>query len=110
MINGDTMKKKRNIPVKILRGKEAREFFKKIPLDSEKPKEPKNFRFQLSDEQQKKYDRWRKRHKCSFRKNGIRYVGAAGGADTFHITGTGLGYIVSVECSCGSICDLTEGF
>ena len=110
MINGDTMKKKRNIPVKILRGKEAREFFKKIPLDSEKPKEPKDFRFQLSDEQQKRSDRWRKWHKCSFRKNDIRYVGAIGGADTFHITGTGLGYIVSVECSCGSKCDLTEDF
>ena len=105
------MNEKRNIPVKILRGEEAREFFKKIPLDSEKPKEPKDFRFQLSDSQSKKYKSWSRTHNCSVRNpQGIRYVGAIGGADTFHITGTGLGYIVNVECTCGSICDLTEDF
>ena len=103
-------KKKREIPVKILKGDEAREFFKRIKID-EKPKEKKKFIFQLSDEQQEKYRKWARTHDCVIRnKDGIRYVGAAGGADTFQITSTGLGWIVKVKCSCGSKLDLTEDF
>lgn len=103
-------KKKREIPVKILKGDEAREFFKRIKID-EKPKdEYKSFVFQLSTDQQNKYKKWVKSHKCKIRKNDFRYVGAVGGADTFHITPTGLGKIVEVECSCGAKLDLTEDF
>ena len=102
-----TLKKKKQIPVKILKGKENSEFFKKVKID-EKPKENKHFIFQLSDSQRMKYRKWAKTHKCSLRKGGYRYVGAIGGADTFHITGTGLGYIVEVECSCGAKLSLTE--
>lgn len=64
----------------------------------------------LSETQKSKYDQWRKTHDCKYRKDGLRYVGAIGGADTFHITGTGLGYMVEVECACGSKLDLTEDF
>lgn len=67
--------------------------------------------FRLSDTQQEKYDHWRKTHECRFRQDdNYRYVGAAGGADTFHITGTGLGWVVEVECTCGNKLDLTEDF
>lgn len=69
------------------------------------------FNFNLSDNQLKKYKSWRKTHNCHIRSQyGLRYAGAVGGADTFHITVTGIGYIVEVECSCGAILDLTEDF
>lgn len=102
--------KKRKIPVKVLNGEEAIEFFKRIKIDEPQKDEHKSFVFQLSTEQQKKYNKWAKSHKCRLRKNGMRYVGAVGGADTFHITSTGLGKIVEVECSCGAKLDLTEDF
>lgn len=106
-----TLKKKRNIPVKILKGEEARMFFKNVKIDETPKDEHKSFVFQLSTEQSQKYRKWAKSHKCNLRENGlIRYVGAVGGADTFHITGTGIGYIVEVECSCGAKLDLTEDF
>lgn len=68
------------------------------------------FHFALSTKQRKRYDKWKKSHECPLRKDGFRYVGTVGGADTFHITGTGIGYIVGVECSCGATLDLTEDF
>lgn len=90
--------------------KVAMEYLEQLKKNGQ-PKEDGGFKFQLSDSQSKKYKSWSGTHNCSVRNpQGIRYVGATGGADTFHITGTGLGYIVSVECSCGSKCDLTEDF
>lgn len=90
--------------------KVAMEYLEQLKKNGQ-PKEDSGFKFQLSDSQSKKYKSWSGTHNCSVRNpQGIRYVGAVGGADTFHIAGTGLGYIVSVECSCGSICDLTEDF
>ena len=64
----------------------------------------------LSKTQEEKYKEWVISHECKFRKDGIRYVGAVGGADTFRIIGTGLGEIVEVECACGEKLDLTEDF
>ena len=61
----------------------------------------------LSKTQEEKYKEWAISYECKFRKGGIRYVGAVGGTDTFHITGTGLGEIVEVECACGEKLDLT---
>ena len=98
------------IKIKEIKKDELSDFINKTVID-EKPKEKKKFIFQLSDEQQVKYRKWARTHDCIIRnKDGIRYVGAAGGADTFHITGTGLGWIVKVKCSCGSKLDLTEEF
>lgn len=92
--------------------KVALEYLEQFRNNQQPKKELNNgFNFNLSDNQFKKYKSWRKTHNCHIRNQyGLRYVGAAGGADTFHIIGTGLGYIVSVECSCGSKCDLTEDF
>ena len=81
--------------------------------NNQQPKEEHNngFNFNLSDNQLKKYKVWRKTHNCNIRNQyGLRYAGAVGGADTFHITGTGIGYIVEVECCCGAVLDLTEDF
>lgn len=64
----------------------------------------------LSKTQEEKYKEWTRNHKCTFRKGGIRCIGAVGGADTFRIIGTGLGEIVEVECACGEKLDLTEDF
>lgn len=65
----------------------------------------------LSKSQKEKYEDWAKNHTCKYRTaHGFRYMGAAGGADTFHITGTGLGEIIEVECTCGAKLDLTEDF
>ena len=98
------------IKIKEIKKDELSDFINKTVID-EKPKEKKKFIFQLSDEQQVKYRKWARTHDCIIRnKDGIRYVGAAGGVDTFHITGTGLGWIVNVKCSCGSKLDLTEEF
>lgn len=94
----------------ILKGEQVTKFFKNVKVDNKPEEKHKPFMFQLSDEQSKKYYKWVKSHKCKLRKDGIRYVGAVGGADTFHIIGTGIGYIVEVECSCGSKLDLTEDF
>ena len=74
-------------------------------FDDKKPKV-----LALSQDQMAKYSFWRDNHECKFRKGGIRCIGAVGGADTFHITGTGLGEIVEVECACGEKLDLTEDF
>lgn len=92
--------------------KVALEFLEQFRNNQQPKKELNNvFNFNLSDNQLKKYSSWRKTHNCHIRNQyGLRYTGAVGGADTFHITGTGIGYIVEVECSCGSICDLTEDF
>lgn len=92
--------------------KVALEFLEQFRNNQQPKKELNNgFNFNLSDNQLKKYKSWRKTHNCHIRNQyGLRYVGAAGGADTFHITGTGIGYIVEVECSCGSKLDLTEDF
>ena len=92
--------------------KVALEFLEQF-RNNQQPKKKFNnvFNFNLSDNQLKKYSSWRKTHNCHIRNQyGLRYAGAVGGADTFHITGTWIGYIVEVECSCGSICDLTEDF
>lgn len=92
--------------------KVALEFLEQF-RNNQQPKKKLNnvFNFNLSDNQLKKYSSWRKTHNCHIRNQyGLRYTGAVGGADTFHITGTGIGYIVEVECSCGSVCDLTEDF
>lgn len=98
------------IKIKEIKKDELSDFINKTVID-EKPKEKKKFIFQLSDEQQEKYRKWARTHDCVIRnKDGIRYVGAAGGADTFQITSTGLGWIVKVKCSCGSKLDLTEDF
>ena len=89
--------------------KVALEFLEQFRNSQQPKKEPNNgFSFNLSDNQLKKYKSWRKTHNCPIRNQyGLRYAGAVGGADTFHITGTGIGYIVEVECSCGSTCDIT---
>lgn len=90
---------------------EVKEFFDRVKDDSSSEKSSdERFNFTLSSKQKEKYDEWRRNHECPFRKDGFRYVGAIGGADTFHITGTGLGYIVSVDCACGAELDLTEDF
>ena len=110
MICGCKMIMQKIIKIKEIKKDELSDFINKTVID-EKPKEKKKFIFQLSDEQQEKYRKWARTHDCVIRnKDGIRYVGAAGGADTFHITGTGLGWIVKVKCSCGSKLDLTEDF
>ena len=57
--------------------------------------------FDLSVEQHKKYDEWRK-------EKGKVYVGAIGGAYTFCFTPTGLGDIVEVKCADGTKLDLTD--
>ena len=92
--------------------KVALEYLEQFRNNQQPKKELNNgFIFNLSDNQLKKYKSWRKTHNCHIRNQyGLRYVGAAGGADTFHITRTGIGYIVEVECSCGSKLDLTEDF
>lgn len=65
----------------------------------------------LSETQKRKYKEWAHNHECKFRcESGIRYVGAIGGADTFHIIGTGIGEIVKVVCACGETLELTEDF
>lgn len=90
---------------------EVKEFFDRVKDDSSYEKSSdERFNFTLSSKQKEKYDEWIKAHECPFRKDGFRYVGAIGGADTFYITGTGLGYIVSVDCACGAELDLTEDF
>ena len=110
MICGCKMTLQKIIKIKEIKKGELSDFINKTVID-ENPKEKKKFIFQLSDEQQEKYRKWARTHDCVIRnKDGIRYVGAAGGADTFQITSTGLGWIVKVKCSCGSKLDLTEDF
>jgi hypothetical protein len=57
--------------------------------------------FDLTAEQHKKYDEWRK-------EKGEVYVGAIGGAYTFCFTPTGLGNMVEVKCADGTKLDLTD--
>ena len=92
--------------------KVALEFLEQFRNNQQPKKELNNgFNFNLSDNQLKKYKSWRKTHNCHIRNQyGLRYAGTVGGADTFHITGTGIGYIVEVECCCGAVLDLTEDF
>ena len=66
-------------------------------------------RFELTEEQEKRYEEWAETHECKYRTRGnFRYVGAIGGADTFEFTGTGLGIIQKVRCLCGAELDLTD--
>jgi len=58
--------------------------------------------FDLSEEQEKKFDEWRKA------KPEEVYVGAVGGAYEFCFTPTGIGIIVVVKCADGTELDLTE--
>lgn len=66
-------------------------------------------KFELTEEQQKKYKEWAATHECPYRTRGEwRYVGAIGGEDTFCFTPTGLGKIIKVKCACGAEIDLTD--
>lgn len=69
-------------------------------------------KFIISDTQHEKLKEWQKDHDCPLydAELGCRYVGAAGGADTYIFNPTGLGEIVKVRCSCGAEIDLTEDF
>ena len=65
----------------------------------------------LSEAQEEAYKTWAKTHTCPCRdKDGNRYVSAFGGADTFHLTNTSIGWIVEAYCVCGAKIDLTEDF
>ena len=63
--------------------------------------------FELSEEQDTKFNDWRIAKNKEF---GETYVGAIGGAYTFCFTPTGIGTIVEVKCADGSKLDLTEDF
>ena len=66
-------------------------------------------KFELTEEQQKKYEEWASTHECPYRTQGeLRYVGAIGGADAFCFTPTGLGIITVVKCACGAEINLTD--
>ena len=66
-------------------------------------------KFELTEEQQKKYKEWADTHECPYRtQDELRYVGAIGGADVFCFTPTGLGVITKVKCACGAEIDLTD--
>lgn len=59
--------------------------------------------FQLTDEQEKKFRYWAKRHKCSIPGNEFsdHYVGAIGGRFNFEFIPTSMGDIITVKCACG---------
>ena len=57
--------------------------------------------FELTDEQEKKYNEWRK-------SKGEIYVGAIGGAYEFCFIPTGLGDILKVKCVDGTELNLTD--
>lgn len=57
-------------------------------------------KFELTEEQIFQYKEWRKTKEV--------YCGAAGGCYTFNFTPTGIGEIVTVECSDGTKINLTD--
>ena len=59
-------------------------------------------KFELSEKQIKKFERWRKA------KKGDPYSGAAGGSYCFCFTPTGIGTIVVVKCVDNTELDLTD--
>lgn len=103
---------KRKIKVNFAKKRDNKKIVKVIKRSTDNTdSKPKTLSFTLSKSQIKKYEDWCENHNCTFRtNNGLRYVGAAGGADTFMFTGTGLGVIVEVKCSCGEKLNLTEDF
>ena len=63
-------------------------------------------KFELTDEQEAKFQAWRK--KKNKKNKGEVYVGAVGGAYTFCFTPTGIGTLVVVKCADETELDLTE--
>lgn len=67
--------------------------------------------FTITPEQYQQITDWQKTHPCKLRNaNGEIYVGAIGGATTYHFTPTGLGILTTVTCSCGAEFELTDTF
>ena len=62
-------------------------------------------KFEITEKQYKKYQRWRNAKK---KKDGELYVGAIGGAYTFCFTQTSIGEVVSVKAADGDELDLTD--
>ncbi len=62
-------------------------------------------KFELTEEDEKKYRTWLKEHKkvCS-----VKNAGAIGGRITFQFTPTSLGVITVVTCICGEELILTD--
>ena len=59
--------------------------------------------FKISDQCEAKIKEWQETHECSCRtKDGYRYVGAVGGADSFTFVPTSIGMALTVKCACGS--------
>ena len=58
-------------------------------------------KFELTEEEEKKFDEWRK-------STGEVYVGAIGGAYEFSFIPTGLGTIITIKCADGTELDLTD--
>ena len=71
-------------------------------------------KFELTEEELKKYKEWADTHECKFRTQPswahkpLRYVGDIGGEDEFCFTPTGLGVITKVKCACGAEINLTN--
>lgn len=68
--------------------------------------------FSVTKKQSEQAKIWRqthdeKKHSKEFKHN-QRYSGAIGGAYTWQFTGTSLGEIVSIRCSCGDEINLTD--
>lgn len=55
-------------------------------------------KFELTDEELKKYQDWLKEHNKTCP---IHYEGAIGGKITFSFTQTGIGCFAKVNCACG---------
>lgn len=55
-------------------------------------------KFELTDEELKKYQDWLKEHNKTCP---IHYEGAIGGKITFSFTQTGIGCFTKVSCACG---------
>jgi hypothetical protein len=64
--------------------------------------------FELSDDEQKKFEKWDKKHKKKCEFGDPMKQGAIGGRLTFYFTPTSLGTITKVKCACGEEIVLTN--
>ena len=60
-------------------------------------------KFSLTDEEEKKFIKWRKKHKCS-----CKIEPTEGGKNEFIFRPTGLGINITARCICGKEINLTN--
>ncbi len=65
-------------------------------------------KFEITDEEEKVFEKWNKKHKkkCTYLKSS--HQSAEGARLIYSFTPTGLGMIIIVKCICGEECHLTN--